>query len=87
MNIKKIEIGLLEVQVEIILKSLKFYIHTYRYIFPSSNTFKTKEEELQISLLTDTYEQISSQFVSSTFEKPVISNNCNSNPKKIKKIS
>lgn len=58
---KKIKIELLECQVDLLLKSLQMYCYMYQYIYPRSQKSLTKEENLRISLVTDTYEQILNQ--------------------------
>lgn len=67
-HIRKNNIELLDCQVDLILKSLEFYAYTYQFIYPRRRISESKEENLRISLLRDTYEQISCQFVNS---KPV----------------
>lgn len=59
---KKIKIELLECQVDLLLKSLQMYCYMYQYIYPRSQKSLTKEENLRISLVTDTYEQILNQY-------------------------
>ena len=58
----KNNIELLDCQIDLILKSLEFYNYTYKFIYPRSNKSKTLEENLRISLINDTYQQIISQF-------------------------
>ena len=55
-------IELLDCQVDLILKSLEFYDYTYRFIYPRSKKSKTLEENLRISLVNNTYDQIFRQF-------------------------
>lgn len=59
---KKIKIELLECQVDLLLKSLQMYCYMYQYIYPRSHKSMTKEENLRVSLVTDTYEQILNQY-------------------------
>lgn len=59
---KKIKIELLECQVDLLLKSLQMYCYMYQYIYPRSQKSMTKEENLRVSLVTDTYEQILNQY-------------------------
>jgi hypothetical protein len=59
---KKIKIDLLECQVDLLLKSLQMYCYMYQYIYPRSQKSMTKEENLRVSLVTDTYEQILNQY-------------------------
>lgn len=47
--------------MDLILKSLEFYSYTYQFIYPCRKN-ETKEEILRISLVTDTYEQILSEY-------------------------
>ena len=60
--IRKNNIELLDCQVDLILKSLEFYMYTYQFIYPRRRVSESKEENLRICLVRDTYEQISSQF-------------------------
>lgn len=64
-DIHKNQLELLDCQVEIILYSLELFSTNLRFIYPKSNKHLTNTEELKISLVTDTYEQILSQFNSS----------------------
>lgn len=57
---KKHEINLLGYQIKLILKSLEFYLYTYRYVFPRKEPL-TDEEELRISFIENTYFSISEQ--------------------------
>ena len=45
-----------------IIRSLEFYCYTYEFIYPRTNKSKSTEENLRISLVTDTYHQILEQF-------------------------
>lgn len=60
-NIEKQEIGLLNCQIDLILRSLEYYAYTYKFIYPRRKTYMTKEESLRISLLQDTYFSICKQ--------------------------
>ena len=65
MNIDKIRrtsIELLDCQVDLLLKSLEFYMYTYQYVYPRRRKSESKEENSRICLVRDTYEQILSQF-------------------------
>lgn len=64
-NIRKNKIELLDCQVDLILRSLEFYSYTYKFIYPRTGKSATKEENLRISLVTDTYEQILNQYANS----------------------
>lgn len=68
--IRENKITLLDCQVDLILKSLEFYSYAYRYIFPRKKL--TDEEDLRISLVTDTYHQILSQFEKFKNENPIL---------------
>lgn len=59
---KKKKIELLDCQVDLILKSLEFYSYTYQFVYPRSKKAKTKEENLRICLVRDTYEQILEEY-------------------------
>lgn len=65
--VSKHKISLLECQVELILRSLELYGHTFKYVCPKKK-FEHEEEELRMSLLRDTYEQILSELGDSKFE-------------------
>ena len=64
----KNNIELLDCQVDLILRSLEFYNYTYKFIYPQAKKSKTLEENLRISLVNDTYEQILNQYNSSKNE-------------------
>lgn len=68
--IRENKITLLDCQVDLILKSLEFYSYAYRYIYPRKKL--TAEEDLRISLVTDTYHQILSEFGKSKKENPIM---------------
>ena len=59
---KKNKLELLDCQVDLILKSLEMVSYMYQFIYPRSQKSLTDEENLRISLVTDTFEQISNQF-------------------------
>lgn len=61
-NVYKNRIELLSCQIDLILKSLEFYSYTYKFIYPRIGKNETKEENLRISLVRDTYHQILSQY-------------------------
>lgn len=63
-NINKNKIELLNCQVDLILRSLEFYAYTYKFIYPRRGKSETLEENLRISLVRDTYHQITSQLQS-----------------------
>ena len=76
-NIRKNKIELLDCQIDLILRSLEFYSYTYKFIYPRAGKSLTNEENLRISLVNDTYEQIMNEFgiskqnnkISNDFEK------------------
>lgn len=61
-SIRKNNIELLDCQIDLILRSLEFYSYTYQYIYPRRGKSETLEENLRISLVRDTYEQILNEF-------------------------
>ena len=71
-SIRKNNIELLDCQVDLILRSLEFYRFTYQYIYPRRGKSESKEENLRIGLVKDTYEQILNEFSHSRNENPVI---------------
>lgn len=73
-SIRKNKIELLDCQVDLILRSLEFYSYTYQFIYPRSNKSKTLEENLRISLVHDTYEQIQNEFGISKSQNPIYEN-------------
>ena len=81
-NIRKNKIELLDCQVDLILRSLEFYSYTYQFIYPRRHKSETKEENLRICLVRDTYEQIINQFGISKSENPI-----QDNFKNLKKIA
>lgn len=72
--IRKNKIELLDCQVDLILRSLEFYSYTYQFIYPRHGKSETKEENLRICLVRDTYEQILNQFGISKSENPILEN-------------
>lgn len=73
-TIRSHKITLLESQVDLMLRSLEFYVYTYRYIYPRRKSPETKEESLRISLVEYTYNQILSEYGKSKNENPIIEN-------------
>lgn len=69
--VRKNKIELLDCQVDLILRSLEMYGYMYQFIFPRRGKFRTKEEDLRVSLVRDTYEQIVSEFGVSKSEFPL----------------
>lgn len=70
-TIRKNKIELLDCQIDLILRSLEFYSYTYQYIYPRRYKSETKEENLRICLVNETYEQILNQFGISKKENPI----------------
>lgn len=86
-NIRKNNIELLDCQVELILRSLEFYMYTYQFIYPRRRMSESKEENLRISLVRDTYEQITTQFKFDKTFNPLEIEEYSKHLKFIKKIS
>lgn len=61
-KIRKNKIELLDCQVDLILKCLEMYCYIYKFIYPRSQKAMSNEENLRISLVTDTFEQILSEY-------------------------
>lgn len=61
---KRNKIELLDCQVDLVLQSLEMVCYMYQFIYPRSQKSMTKEENLRVSLVTDTYEQILNQYKS-----------------------
>ena len=84
------QITLIDGQIDLILDALSFYIYTYRYIYPGKKSL-SGEENLRISLVRDTYCQISTQFSKSKAQNPIneviIDSIDNSEKRKFKKVS
>ena len=59
---KRNKIELLDCQVDLVLQSLEMVCYMYQFIYPRSQKSMTKEENLRVSLVTDTYEQILNQY-------------------------
>lgn len=66
-NIHSNKIKLLDCQVELILRSLEFYCYTYQFIYPRVGKNITKEENLRVHLVRDTYNQILSQYTNENY--------------------
>jgi hypothetical protein len=85
-TIRKNKIELLDCQIDLILRSLEFYSYTYQFICPRKG--KTSEEEnLRISLVRDTYNQILKEFGESKSNNPINGNINIFNNNKFKKIA
>ena len=61
-NTNKNKIELLNCQLDLIMRSLELYCYVYRFAYPRKNKCESKEEELRISLVIDTYNSIMSQY-------------------------
>lgn len=73
-KIRKNKIELLDCQIDLILRSLEFYAYTYQFIYPRRGKSESKEENLRICLVRDTYEQILNQFGISKKQNPINDN-------------
>lgn len=60
-KLKKCTIELLDCQCEIVLKSLEYYCYSVNFLYDRRKKNTSKENELRISLVTDTYHQIQNQ--------------------------
>ena len=70
-NIRKNDISLLDCQVDSILRSLEFYLYTYRFIYPRRRESETEEENLRKSLVFNTYHQILNEYNESKANNPI----------------
>lgn len=61
-TIRKNRIELLDCQCEIVLKSLEYYCYSANFLYDRNKKYTSREDELKISLVTDTYHQILNQF-------------------------
>lgn len=84
-NIRKNNIELLDCQVDLILRSLEFYAYSYQFIYPRKGKSKDKEENLRISLVTDTYHQILDEYNNQNFQSSTneFLQGFKNNPKKV----
>lgn len=80
-KIRNNKIELLDCQVEIVLKCLEYYCYSANFLYDRHRKYTTKDDELKIALITDTYHQILNQFSDSK------SNNKITNLKHFEKIS
>ena len=83
-SIRKNKINLLDCQIDLILRSLEYYSYTYQFIYPRRGKTESEEENLRISLVRDTYNQILKQFGESKKSNPI--NNINENFLLVQKI-
>ena len=72
---EKNKIELLNCQVDLILRSLEFYAYTYKFIYPRCGKSETLEENLRISLVRDTYHQITNQVNFANYNEQICENN------------
>ena len=70
-SIRKNEISLLDCQVDLILRSLEFYLYTYKFIYPRRKESETEEENLRKTLVRDTYVQIQYEYNLSHKNNPI----------------
>lgn len=61
-ELKKYTIELLDCQCELVLKCMEYYCYSANYLFQRNRKYTLKDDELKISLITDTYQQISKQY-------------------------
>ncbi len=66
-NISKNKVELLNCQIDLILRSLEFYCYTYQFIYPRIGKNRTKEENLRLHLVRDTYHQILNQYTNKNY--------------------
>lgn len=85
-SIRKNKIELLDCQVDLILRSLEFYSYTYKFIYPRRDKSETLEENLRVTLVHDTYEQILNEFNTSKKENPIVEENFSEQENFFKKI-
>lgn len=67
-DIREHNISLLDCQVDLVLRSLELYSYTYRFVAPKKKP-ETREEDLRIALVRDTYEQILAEYTTSKKEQ------------------
>ncbi len=84
-TIRKNQIELLDCQVEIVLKCLEYYCYSANFMFDRNKKYTTKEDNIRISIITDTYHQISLQFSNSKSKNKIT--NENQNLDNFKKVS
>lgn len=85
--IRKNKFELLDCQVDLILKSLEMYSYMYDFICPRGGKYATKEDDLRISLVHDTYEQIINEYSDSRIKNPVLPTEFKVHEKFFKKVS
>ncbi len=60
-NLERNNIELLGCQCEVVLKCLEYYCYSANFLFERNKKYTSREDELKISFITDTYHQISQQ--------------------------
>lgn len=68
-------IYLLNEQIDLVLNSLEYYLYTYNYFYPRKRISLNKEDNLKVSLIRDTYEQISYQALAENRSKIGVTEN------------
>ncbi len=71
-TIRKNKIELLDCQCEIVLKSLEYYCYSANFLYDRNRKYTSREDELKIALVTDTFHQISKQFAESKNKNKII---------------
>ncbi len=62
-NIERKRLELLSSQIDLIMRSLELYCYIYRFAYPrKGKCYESKEEDLRISLVIETYHTIMSQY-------------------------
>lgn len=84
MKIDSTRLELLDCQVEIVLKSMEYYCYSANFLFERNGKYTSKNDELKISLVTDTYNQIMFQLAKS---RKLNKFNNRKDEKKLEKIS
>lgn len=69
-SIREHKISLMDCQIDLILKSLTMYLYVYKYVCPTQKS-QSREEDLRVSLVRDTIEQISSIYTVSKKEQKI----------------
>lgn len=85
--VERVRLELLDCQVELILKSLEYYAYSYKFMYPRFGGSASKEENLRISLVCDTYEQIMNEFGVSGLRNACVSDVFGDCEKFFKKVS
>lgn len=71
-TIRKNKIELLDCQCEVVLKSLEYYCYSANFLFDRHRKYTSKDDELKIALITDTYHQIMNQFDNSKSNNKIV---------------